>query len=101
MGLAVLPSRLKTELELLADAVIAKKDISKDETLSKHADWINEVIPPYLKKAKNPLTKSDIAKILEKETGIVFSTVLEHAGVYKCTAEGRAAFERFTAKFSD
>lgn len=98
MGLAVLPSRLKAELELLANAVVEKKDISKDEVLAKHSDWINEIMPSYLKKNAKPLTRDDISKILEKETGIVFSKVLEHAGVYKCTQEGRAAFERFIEK---
>ena len=98
MGLAVLPSRLKAELELLANAVAEKKDISKDEVLAKHSDWINEIMPSYFKKAPKPLTKEDVSKILEKETGIVFSKVLEHAGVYKCTQEGRAAFERFIEK---
>lgn len=32
---------------------------------------------------------------LDKEIGKVFVKVLEDAGVYKCTKEGRLAFERF------
>lgn len=98
MGLAVLPSRLKKELELLAQAIVAKKDISKDEVLSKHAPWVKEFMPKYEAKAKKPLTVEEVSKILEKETGIVFSQVLEHAGVYKCTPEGRKAFNRFIEK---
>ena len=98
MGLAVLPSRLKKELELLAQAIVAKKDISKDEVLSKHASWVKEFMPKYEAKAKKPLTVEEVSKILEKETGIVFSQVLEHAGVYKCTPEGRKAFNRFIEK---
>jgi UDPglucose--hexose-1-phosphate uridylyltransferase len=90
MGLAVLPSRLKSELELLADAIVNEKDIRGDETLEKHADWVEEFIPKY----KN-ITKDNVMDIIQKEVGIVFGKVLEHAGVYKRTDEGRAAFMRF------
>jgi UDPglucose--hexose-1-phosphate uridylyltransferase len=90
MGLAVLPSRLKNELNALGDAILAHKDIRKDETLAKHADWVDEFLPKY----KN-VNKDTITKILQKETGIVFSHVLEDAGVYKHTEEGREAFRRF------
>ncbi|MCQ2611016.1 MAG: UDP-glucose--hexose-1-phosphate uridylyltransferase [Treponema sp.] len=96
MGLAVLPSRLKKELELLADAILAGKDLSKDECLAKHADWVKGFLPAYQKKGS--LTKEKLTAILEKETGLVFAQVLEHAGVYKCTKEGRCAFDRFIAK---
>ncbi|MCR5612854.1 UDP-glucose--hexose-1-phosphate uridylyltransferase [Treponema sp.] len=98
MGLAVLPSRLKKELELLAEAIVKKADIAHDEVLAKHAEWVNGFMPQYFAKAKKPLTKDDVAKILEKETGLVFSQVLEHAGVYKNTPEGREAFMRFIEK---
>ena len=33
--------------------------------------------------------------ILQAEVGKAFAQVLEHAGVYKCTPEGREAFLRF------
>lgn len=90
MGLAVLPSRLKSELELLADAILAKADIRADETLAKHADWVDEILPKY-----DSVTKENVMEILEKEVGIVFEKVLEHAGVYKRDADGQAAFMRF------
>lgn len=90
MGLAVLPSRLKSELELLADAIIAKKDIRADETLEKHADWVDEIIPKY-----DNITEENVMEILQKEVGIVFGKVLEHAGVYKRDKDGQAAFMRF------
>jgi UDPglucose--hexose-1-phosphate uridylyltransferase len=92
MGLAVLPSRLKDELELLADAIITQKDIRADKTLAKHADWVEEFLPKY-----TTVNKDTITGILQQETGIVFSRVLEHAGVYKRTGDGRAAFRRFIA----
>jgi UDPglucose--hexose-1-phosphate uridylyltransferase len=90
MGLAVLPSRLKSELELLADAIVNEKDIRSDETLEKHADWVEEFIPKY-----DNINKDNVMDIIKKEVGIVFGKVLEHAGVYKRTDEGRAAFQRF------
>jgi UDPglucose--hexose-1-phosphate uridylyltransferase len=90
MGLAVLPSRLKSELELLADAIVEGKDIRADETLEKHADWVDEFLPKY-----ENVTKENVMDIIQKEVGIVFGKVLEHAGVYKRNDEGKAAFLRF------
>ena len=89
MGLAVLPARLKGELEGLCKAIVAGADLRKDEILEKHADWVDEL------KEKYTFTAENVEDILKKEIGIVFMKVLEHAGVYKCTEEGRAAFMRF------
>ena len=91
MGLAVLPSRLKGELEQLAKAIVAGEDIRKDEVLEKHADWVDEFLPKYA----GQVNEDTIMDILQKEVGIVFGKVLEHAGVYKRNAEGAAAFDRF------
>ena len=93
MGLAILPGRLKTEFGDLAKALIKNKDISKDETLGKHSDWINELKEKYGSFADK--SEAETFEILKKEAAIVFSKVLEHAGVYKCNAEGLKAFERF------
>ena len=89
MGLAVLPSRLKKELYDLGDAIVAGKDISADPVLSKHAPWIDEI------KSRVTFTAENTMDVLLEETGRVFYKVLEDAGVYKCTPEGRAAFLRF------
>ena len=89
MGLAVLPSRLKGELTALAEAVAAGKDVRQDETLAKHADWVDQLKKQYLFTPENSLD------ILLQETGRVFSQVLEDAGVYKCNEEGRKAFLAF------
>jgi len=93
MGLAVLPSRLKEELEELADAIISGADIRANESLEKHADWVDEFSGNYpeLKKAG----KDQVMDILKKEVGIVFGKVLEHAGVYKRDEDGKKAFLRF------
>lgn len=90
MGLAVLPSRLKEELELLEDYILEGKDVASDERIEKHADWVAEFLPKYKR-----IDRENIREILQKEVGIVFTHVLEDAGVYKCTEEGREAFMRF------
>jgi len=90
MGLAVLPARLKTELELVADYILAGKDISSNEAIEKHAAWAAELLPKY-----SEITRQNVMDILKEEVGVTFTKVLEDTGVYKCTAEGRAAFRRF------
>ncbi len=89
MGLAVLPARLRTELSALADALVSGADLRGDEALSKHADWAEELRGRYV------FTADNAVGILKDEVGRVFAKVLEHAGVYKRTEEGRAAFLRF------
>ena len=93
MGLAVLPARLKGEMDKLADAILAGKAIRKDEMLEKHADWVDEFLPKY--EPESRADKDEIMRMLHKEIGYVFMQVLEDSGVYKRTEEGRAAFERF------
>ena len=96
MGLAVLPSRLKgelTELKTLMLEAHSKNDmnlLTANETLSKHADWAKEIL-----KEHKDFSEANAEEILKEETGKVFGKVLEDAGVYKRTEEGRAAFERF------
>ncbi len=90
MGLAVLPSRLKDELALLGEYLVEGKDVRSNEALEKHGDWVDEFLPGYDK-----ITRENVEGILQDEVGKVFARVLEDAGVYKCTAEGREAFGRF------
>lgn len=90
MGLAVLPSRLKEELELLADYIVNGKDIRSNKKIEKHADWVEEFLPTY-----DNITEENVMEILQKEVGNVFTHVLEDAGVYKCTEQGRADFLKF------
>ena len=92
MGLAVLPARLKEELEILAEYLVEGKDILSNEKIEKHADWVKTFLPKY-----EEITKENVMDILQEEVGIVFTHVLEDAGVYKCTEEGRKAFKRFIA----
>ena len=90
MGLAVLPARLKEEMELLAEYLVEGKDIRANEMIEKHADWAEGFIEKY-----DAMTPENVMGILEKEIGKVFVSVLEDAGVFKCTKEGLEAFKRF------
>ena len=90
MGLAVLPSRLKGEMEQLADYIVNGKDLRSNEALEKHADWVEEFSKNY-----DCIDASNVNEILQQEIGKVFCQVLECAGVYKNTEEGLAAFMRF------
>lgn len=90
MGLAVLPSRLKKEMELLAECLVENKPMENYEELQKHIDWVHDFMPKY-----NKIKQDNVMDILKEEIGQVFVKVLEDAGVYKCTEEGRKAFQRF------
>ncbi|MDM8247669.1 UDP-glucose--hexose-1-phosphate uridylyltransferase [Lacrimispora saccharolytica] len=90
MGLAILPARLKEEMELLAEYLVEKKDVRSCEALEKHADWAEKMVPLHPE-----LNADNVMDILKEEIGKVFVGVLEDAGVYKCTEEGREAFARF------
>ncbi len=89
MGLAVLPARLKQELTAVADCLSSGGDLRQSELTAKHAHWAESFAPKYAITAENALD------IVQKETGLVFAQVLEHAGVYKRDEAGRAAFLRF------
>ena len=93
MGLAVLPARLKTEMQQLAQQLVKNTadGLEADSTLSKHADWARELCEKYT------FTEDNVTEIIRKEIGIVFAKVLEHAGVFKRDEQGRKAFERFAA----
>ena len=90
MGLAILPSRLVSELEAVKNAILNNDDLRASELTASHADWVEEFLPNH------PEFNADNAMdIIKEETGKVFLHVLEDAGVYKCTPEGREAFMRF------
>ena len=90
MGLAVLPSRLKGEMNLLAEYILEGKDIRKNEAIEKHAHWAYGFLANY-----DDVNKDNVMDIIQAEIGKVFVKVLEDAGVYKCTPDGLEAFLRF------
>ena len=77
-------------MESLADCLVSGKDVSSVGGLEKHADWVKDFLPKYAE-----IIQENVWDILKEEIGEVFVKVLEDAGVYKCTEEGRKAFERF------
>ena len=89
MGLAVLPARLKEELAAVAEALVSGADLKADPRTASHAEWAEGF------KGKYQITAENALDIVQKETGLVFAQVLEHAGVYKRNEEGKAAFLRF------
>ena len=91
MGLAVLPARLKKELEGVRTAILTGVDLRQDETLGKHADWVDELRQRY------DFTPENTEDILRQEVGAVFTRVLEDAGVFKRNDAGQRAFGRFLA----
>ena len=92
MGLAVLPSRLKSELAELADAMVQGIDPADYcDNIAKHASWAAQILK------ENTISRENVERILQREVGLVFAQVLEDAGVYKLTEEGREGFVRFLA----
>lgn len=91
MGLAVLPARLQKEMRILADAIVEGKDLQEMKEIQKHAAWVDEWRGAYT------ITPENITEILRKEIANRFVQVLECAGVYKRTSQGREAFKRFLA----
>lgn len=91
MGLAVLPARLKNEMQQLADVLVTNgvSAVRSDPVLEKHADWAEEFC------SRRTVNADNVHEVIRDEIGKVFAKVLEHAGVYKRTPEGEAAFDRF------
>lgn len=89
MGLAVLPSRLKGEMALLKDAMVSGKDIGSIEAIASHKQWADMIMNKY------DITADNCEEILQKEIGIVFTSILEQCGVYSRNNEGKAGFIKF------
>ena len=90
MGLAVLPSRLAEELNAVEDALLSGKDLSANPLTASHAEWANDILRRY-----PDFSKENARRILEQEIGKAFLEVLEDAGVFKRTDEGKRAFLTF------
>ncbi len=89
MGLAVLPSRLKGEIALMKDAILEGRDFDTSPDIVKHKEWFSRFRDAY------SFTEENTEEILKSEIGRTFVRVLEDAGVYKVTEDGRRAFLRF------
>ena len=92
MGMAILPARLKTEMEGLILAMLEGKDLYQDPMTEKHAAWAEDI-----RRRRVGFSRETADEIIQEELGRTFVQVLEDAGVYKCTPKGRQAFRRFIA----
>ncbi len=90
MGLAVLPSRLKTEMELLKEYLLINdlEGIKIHKDLSKHYNWTLRILE------KQKISRENVDDIINNEIGEVFLNVLKDAGVFKETFEGQKAFKK-------
>lgn len=88
MGLAILPARLVEELNQVGQYLLGQIDLEQVEYI--HQTWAQSLKEKYSEKDSDALPG-----ILEKEVGLKFARVLEDAGVYKQTSEGRAGLETF------
>ncbi len=95
MGLAVLPSRLKTEMKLLEEALVKGEDISKIEVIAKHAQWAENI------KKNNKITTENCEKILQDEIGKVFADILCQCGVFERSEQGKKQFLKFVDKVNE
>lgn len=89
MGLAVLPSRLKSEIAMLKQALLNGDDIAQIEEIAKHKEWADMI------KSKYTLNEENCEDILKEEIGIVFTSILEQCGVFERTPTGKSQFVKF------
>ncbi|WP_422785193.1 UDP-glucose--hexose-1-phosphate uridylyltransferase [Sporosarcina globispora] len=93
MGLAVLPGRLKEELETVSKWLqngCAIENMTMDSAAGKHAEWAMGIMEKY-----PDIHSGNVQQIVKKEIGTVFLKALEHAGVFKRDLHGKKAFKRF------
>lgn len=96
MGLAILPGRLKDELDGIADILCGDDELAvamqqEGHPLFKHADWIYQLNTRFGRLSD----KETAVRTVQNEVGLKFSEILEHAGVYKRNPSGQQAFGRF------
>ncbi len=89
MGLAVLPARLKDEMEIMCSAILEGRDFAEIPEIEKHKAWFETFKDNY------EFTADNVLGIIKTEIGKTFVNVLRDAGVYKDTEDGRAAFKKF------
>lgn len=90
MGLAVLPARLKNELKAVENAMLDGTDMADNPLTASHKEWAEDVMRRHPE-----LSRDNVSDIVKAEVGSVFKKVLECAGIYKNTPEGKSAFLRF------
>ena len=98
MGLAVLPGRLEKELDIIANILCGeisynREKVQNNEEINKHIPWIEKMLSENLS-----LNYLEAKELIKKEVGIIFSRVLEDAGVFKRNEKGQEGFNKFLNK---
>lgn len=98
MGLAVLPGRLEKELDIIANILCGEISYNREkaqnnEEINKHIPWIEKMLSENLS-----LNYLEAKELIKKEVGIIFSRVLEDAGVFKRNEKGQEGFNKFLNK---
>lgn len=97
MGLAVLPARLRDELEGVEKYLLnTELDVECETDLEKHSDWLRNIQKKYTN-----LNEDNVKEILRKEVGRKFEIVLQHAGVFKNDEKGKKGIIRFLESIND
>ena len=90
MGLAVLPSRLARDVGMLERALLNGQSLIAIPELAQHSKWVERI-----RERHSEINQTNVKEIIEQEIGSVFLEVLNDAGVFKRTPEGKEAFLRF------
>ncbi|MDF2699639.1 MAG: galT, partial [Haloplasmataceae bacterium] len=90
MGLAVLPARLETEMNLVKHCLLNDGDLNIIDDVKKHQEWANDIKTKY-----SDLNEGNIDDIIKNEIGFKFSEILEQCGVFKLNEVGLKAFVNF------
>ncbi|MBT9672088.1 UDP-glucose--hexose-1-phosphate uridylyltransferase [Secundilactobacillus kimchicus] len=85
MGRAILPARLKTEMQEVKKYLLGQTN----EMADYHREWADAL------KATTPITADNVDDVINQALGDVFARVLTDAGVFKRDAQGQHAFDRF------
>lgn len=85
MGRAILPARLKDELNEVKKFWLGAENKIADN----HLPWAKEV------QSKINITEDNVNEVMEQELANVFANVLENAGVFKDDAAGNEGWQRF------
>lgn len=88
MGRAILPARLKDEMQEVKHYILGEANDMQDY----HKQWADEL------KASNNFTADNADGLIDQAIGEVFARVLQDAGVFKRDEVGQAAFDRFIAQ---
>ena len=85
MGRAILPGRLKSELE-----EVKKYWLGEDNDMAdSHKEWADKI------KSEQNITKNNVDQVMEQALVEVFEQVLQDAGVFKNNADGDKGWNKF------